>query len=128
MSLLTFISAKVLKRRSQGLFKVDNGYNFFGEGFLGICRFTEESEDLELGRVFRARVELADLFLDLCVSPDLRYKVLDEEGLEIALRKGWITEQLYEKAKRELKELINNVKQRKIPPYQVKHVETKLCL
>lgn len=36
-------------------------------------------------------VELTDLFLDLWVSPDLRYKMLDEEELEEALQRGWIT-------------------------------------
>lgn len=73
-------------------------------------------------------VELTDLFLDLWVSPDLRYKVLDEEELENAFRKGWITKQLYDKAKKELKELINFVKQGKFPPYRVKRLETKLRL
>lgn len=73
-------------------------------------------------------VELTDLFLDLWVSPDLRHRVMDEEELENALRNDWITEQLYEKAKKELKELINTVKQRNFPPYQVKCLETTSCL
>lgn len=73
-------------------------------------------------------VELADLFLDLWVSPDLRYKVLDEEELKNALGKGWITKQLYEKAKKELKKLVNIVRQGEFPPHPVKRLETKLRL
>lgn len=73
-------------------------------------------------------VELTDLFLDLWVSRDLRNKVLDEEELENALSKGWITEQLYEKAKTELKKLINIVKKGKFPPYHVKQLEKTLNL
>jgi len=48
--------------------------------------------------------------------------------LENAFGKGWITKQLYDKAKKELKKLINDVKQGKFPPYHVKHLETKLHL
>jgi len=74
------------------------------------------------------RVKLTDLFLDLWVSPDLRYKVLDEEELENAYRKGWISKQLYKRAKKELNKLVNVVKQRKFPPYYIKHLEKKLSL
>ncbi|MEM3701084.1 MAG: DUF402 domain-containing protein [Candidatus Bathyarchaeia archaeon] len=71
-------------------------------------------------------IELTDLFLDLWVSPDLRFKVLDEEELENALHNGWITKGLYDKAKKELNKLINMVKQGKFPPYPVKLLEKKL--
>jgi predicted RNA-binding protein associated with RNAse of E/G family len=73
-------------------------------------------------------VELTDLFLDLWVSPDLRYKVLDEEELENAFDEGWIARQLYERAKKELMRLINIVKLGKFPPYHVKYLENKLRL
>jgi predicted RNA-binding protein associated with RNAse of E/G family len=73
-------------------------------------------------------IELTDLFLDLWVSPDLRFKVLDEDELENAYSKGWITKQLYEKAEKELKKLINAVKQGKFPPYNVTCLEKKLNL
>ena len=73
-------------------------------------------------------VELTDLFLDLWISPDLRYRVLDEEELENAFRKGWISKRLYGKAKKELEKLINVIKQGKFPSYQVKYLETKLDL
>jgi hypothetical protein len=71
-------------------------------------------------------VELTDLFLDLWVSPDLRFKVLDEEELENALRKGWITKKLYDKAKKELEKLMDMVEKGKFPPYSVKFLEKKL--
>jgi predicted RNA-binding protein associated with RNAse of E/G family len=73
-------------------------------------------------------IELTDLFLDLWVSLDLRYKVLDEEELEEAFRKGWIAEQLYDRAKKELEKLIKIVKQGKFPPYHVKRLERRLNL
>jgi predicted RNA-binding protein associated with RNAse of E/G family len=73
-------------------------------------------------------VEVTDLFLDLWVSPDLKYKVLDEEELENAFDRGWITKQLYGKAKDELKRLINTVERKRFPPLLVRHVEKKLHL
>jgi hypothetical protein len=73
-------------------------------------------------------VEITDLFLDLWVSPDLRYKVLDEEELEEALEKGWITRQLYEKSRMALEKLVTSVKQRNFPPPLVKHLEMQLNL
>jgi predicted RNA-binding protein associated with RNAse of E/G family len=71
-------------------------------------------------------LELTDLFLDLWVSPDLRYEVLDEAELEDALCNGWVSKQLCEKAKEELNKLIQIVKRGKFPPYQVKCLEKKL--
>jgi predicted RNA-binding protein associated with RNAse of E/G family len=73
-------------------------------------------------------VELTDLFLDLWVSPDLRYRVLDREELENALRKGWITKKLYKRAKKELDKLIDLVKKGGFPPRRVKQLEKKLDL
>ena len=73
-------------------------------------------------------VEITDLFLDLWVAPDLRYKVLDEEELEDAVEKGWITEQLYEKARVELEKLVTSVRQGNFPPPLVKRLEIKLGL
>jgi predicted RNA-binding protein associated with RNAse of E/G family len=73
-------------------------------------------------------VELTDLFLDLWVSPDLKYQVLDEDELERAVCKGWISNQLYKKAKQELKKLINLVEEGNFPPQSVKDLEAKLNL
>lgn len=71
-------------------------------------------------------VELTDLFLDLWVSPDMRFKVLDEKELENAFRKGWVSKQLYAKAKEELEKLINIVKRGKFPPRIVRSSERTL--
>jgi predicted RNA-binding protein associated with RNAse of E/G family len=73
-------------------------------------------------------IEITDLFLDLWVAPDLRYKVLDEEELENALEKRWITKPLYEKARIELEKLITSVRQGNFPPPLVKCLEAKLGL
>jgi predicted RNA-binding protein associated with RNAse of E/G family len=70
-------------------------------------------------------LEVTDLFLDLWVSPDMKYKVLDEEELEDAFNHGWITRQLYERAKEELK-LIDKVQGNRFPPPCVRYLEKKL--
>jgi len=73
-------------------------------------------------------VELTDLFLDLWVSPDLRYNILDEEELEEALQNGWVTEQLYQKAKSELEKLVYKVEKGRFPPRLVRDLERKFYL
>jgi predicted RNA-binding protein associated with RNAse of E/G family len=73
-------------------------------------------------------VEITDLFLDLWVAPDLRYKVLDEEELDNALQKGWITQQTHKKAQAELEKLITLVKKGDFPPPLVKRLEKQLNL
>jgi len=73
-------------------------------------------------------IELTDLFLDLWVSPHLRYEVLDEEELRDALEKGWIGKELYERANKELAKLINLVKGGKFPPRAIKDLEGRLSL
>jgi GrpB-like predicted nucleotidyltransferase (UPF0157 family)/predicted RNA-binding protein associated with RNAse of E/G family len=71
-------------------------------------------------------VEVTDLFLDIWVSPDLRYKVLDQDELEEAIEKKWISKDLYVRAKKELKKLIERVEQKEFPPRLVRHLEEKL--
>jgi len=73
-------------------------------------------------------IEQTDLFLDLWVSPDLRYKILDEDEFEDAARKNWITSRLCSKAKKELQQLIQMVEDRRFPPPLVKDLERKLRL
>jgi len=73
-------------------------------------------------------VEITDLFLDLWVSPDLKYKVLDEEELEDALQNRWISKELYETAKKQLQKLIAMVEHRKFPPHLIRRLEDKLKL
>jgi len=73
-------------------------------------------------------VEITDLFLDLWVSPDLRYRILDEDELEEALQQKWIDKEIYEKARMELQRLISKVENKRFPPYLVKDLERKLRL
>jgi predicted RNA-binding protein associated with RNAse of E/G family len=73
-------------------------------------------------------LEITDLFLDLWVAPDLRYKVLDEEELDHALQKGWVTQQTYEKAQTELGKLLTLVRKGDFPPSLVKCLEMQLNL
>ena len=73
-------------------------------------------------------VEMTDLFLDLWVSPGLRYRILDEDEFEEALQKKWIDKEIYEKARMELQRLISKVEDKRFPPYLVKDLERKLCL
>jgi GrpB-like predicted nucleotidyltransferase (UPF0157 family)/predicted RNA-binding protein associated with RNAse of E/G family len=73
-------------------------------------------------------VEITDLFLDLWVSPDLRYRVLDQDELEEALKEGWVSRQLYAIAKRELKKLVALVEMKDFPPRPVRQLERRLKL
>jgi len=73
-------------------------------------------------------VEQIDLFLDLWVSPDLRYKILDEDEFEEAAQKNWITSRLCSRAKKELQQLVQMVDDRRFPPPLVKDLERKLHL
>lgn len=79
-------------------------------------------------RLFDDGIELTDLFVDLWVSPDLRCKLLDEEELEDAFRKGWVAEQLYSKAKIEAEKLVRLVRSGMFPPREVRYLEKKLSL
>jgi predicted RNA-binding protein associated with RNAse of E/G family len=81
-----------------------------------------------LNRSKEGILELTDLFLDLWVSPELKYKVLDEEELEQALEKSSITKLLYKKAKSELRKLVKTVKNREFPPPLVKSLEERMSL
>jgi len=87
------------------------------------CDVTTPPKLLEDGSV-----ELTDLFLDLWVSPDLKYKVLDEDELEEALEKGRIEKQLYDKAKKELRKLVALVERGRFPPKLVRQLENRLKL
>jgi len=103
-------------------FTVGKIWNLHGEHTGYYCDIVTPPRLLDDG------VELTDLFLDLWVSPDLRYKRLDEEELEEALRKGWIARELYIRAKRELEKLIKAVENERFPPPLVKDLERRLRL
>lgn len=73
-------------------------------------------------------VGVTDLFLDVWVSPDLRYRVLDEDELEEAFKHNRVSGQLYERARKELKKLVALVEQGKFPPPLVRQTEERLKL
>ena len=62
------------------------------------------------------------------ISPDLRYRILDEEELEEAFEKGWVNKQLYDKTKEELEKPVSLVRRGSFPPHASKHLEIKLPL
>ena len=62
-------------------FNVVKVRNLRGEHTGYYCGITARPKLLEDGSV-----EITDLFLDLWVSPDLRYRVLDQDELEEALK------------------------------------------
>jgi predicted RNA-binding protein associated with RNAse of E/G family len=73
-------------------------------------------------------VEITDLFLDLWISPDLRYRVLDQDEMEEAMKKSWISRQLYSRAKKELEKLVAMVEMKDFPPRLVRQLERRLKL
>jgi GrpB-like predicted nucleotidyltransferase (UPF0157 family)/predicted RNA-binding protein associated with RNAse of E/G family len=104
-------------------FNVVKVRNLRGEHTGYYCDITTPPKLLKDGSV-----EITDLFLDLWVSPDLRYRVLDQDELEEALKKGWISEQLHARAKRELKKLVTLVEMKDFPPRLVRQLEKRLKL
>jgi len=97
--------------------------NLRGEHTGYYCDITAPPKLLKDGSV-----EITDLFLDLWVSPDLRYRVLDQDELEEALKEGWISEQLYARAKKELKKLVALAEMKDFPPRLVRQLERRLKL
>lgn len=81
-----------------------------------------ESESTE----FVFRVEITDLCLDLWVSPDLSYQILDEDEFAVAVKNGWMDGSLAQKAEWELKRLIQLVQEEKFPPVMVEGFGTAI--
>jgi predicted RNA-binding protein associated with RNAse of E/G family len=66
---------------------------------------------------------LTDLFLDLWITPEGRYYVLDEDELEDALDKGSISKPLAEQARKQMKALIRRVSSGRFPPENVRKTQ-----
>lgn len=56
---------------------------------------------------------IIDLLLDVIVFQDENYKVLDEDELELALKKGLITKEVAEEARQKLQNLITLIEEGK---------------
>ncbi|MCR4403937.1 MAG: DUF402 domain-containing protein [Candidatus Acetothermia bacterium] len=63
-----------------------------------------------------AGLEVEDLFLDLWVSPDGRYLILDEEEFTAARSRGWLDGPTAARAWEELARLIAEVRAGRFPP------------
>ena len=70
--------------------------------------------------------EIVDLFLDLWVSPDGSYAIQDEDEFENALEEGIIDNELAEKARNALNDLIDEVKAGRFPPEFVQQFSTSI--
>jgi predicted RNA-binding protein associated with RNAse of E/G family len=66
---------------------------------------------------------ITDLFLDLWITPDGRYVVLDEDELERALAKHVVSSSLARQARRELQFLIQLTKSGRFPPASIRKIQ-----
>jgi len=67
---------------------------------------------------------VTDLFLDLWITPEGEYVVLDEDEFEAALEHGYLSKNLADQARKQMGSLIQNVKAGRFPPLAVRKVET----
>ncbi len=61
-------------------------------------------------------LKIDDLFLDLWILPDGRYRILDQDEFEKAVESGWVDSKTANRAQKELEKLIRKVKQGRFPP------------
>jgi predicted RNA-binding protein associated with RNAse of E/G family len=66
---------------------------------------------------------ITDLCLDLWITPDGKYVVLDEDELERALMKHVISSPLARRARRELQFLIHLTKSGRFPPASIMKIQ-----
>ena len=66
------------------------------------------------------QIEITDLFLDLWVTPELSYQILDRDGFVFAKQNGWIEPRLANQAEQALNQLINTIESTHFPPAPVK--------
>ncbi|TET89232.1 MAG: DUF402 domain-containing protein [Methanomassiliicoccales archaeon] len=72
---------------------------------------------------FEGGYTITDLFLDLWVFPDLRYRVLDEDEFKTAIAEGWISKEMAENAQKILAQLLERVEKGEFPPDVVKEYD-----
>jgi len=81
---------------------------------------------------FAVTVEITDLCLDLWICPDGNYHILDEDEFEAAINNGWMDNQLSQRARQELDNLIQLVEAGQFPPAIVETITDnyggKTCL
>ena len=75
-----------------------------------------------LSNVTRTSI-ITDLFLDLWITPDGEYVVLDEDELDRALMKHVISSSLAGRARRELQFLVQLTKSGRFPPASIRKIQ-----
>ena len=66
------------------------------------------------------QIEITDLFLDLWVTPELSYQILDRDEFVSARQNGWIKPKLANQAEQALNQLIDTIESTHFPPAPVK--------
>jgi predicted RNA-binding protein associated with RNAse of E/G family len=66
---------------------------------------------------------MTDLFLDLWITPEGKWKVLDEDELQQAVTKRIISNSLARRARKELNLLVQLTKSGRFPPASVRKIE-----
>ena len=61
-------------------------------------------------------IEMLDLFLDILIFPDGRYRLLDKEEIEEALKSGYIEKKVYEEAYATARNIIKRIEKGSFPP------------
>jgi len=68
-------------------------------------------------------VKITDLYLDLWISAENEFLVLDENELADALEKRYLTEKMARRAKDELNRLVEMIQSQEFPPKEVRQIE-----
>lgn len=75
---------------------------------------------------FEGGFELTDLFLDLWVFPDMKWRILDKEEFDEAVIKGWIDRETASIAMKKIIYLIGQVTEGDFPPKKIRELEEKI--
>jgi predicted RNA-binding protein associated with RNAse of E/G family len=67
--------------------------------------------------------KITDLFLDLWITPEGDYAVLDEDEFEEALEQRFLSKNVADQARQQMDSLIQKVRTRHFPPLSVQKVE-----
>jgi len=84
-----------------------------------------------LGRLLRTPAKtsmITDLFLDLWITPEGRFVVLDEDEFENALKQGTLSKTIANQARRQMDSLIRATRGGKFPPTICSKGETSLSV
>ncbi|MFQ6107323.1 MAG: DUF402 domain-containing protein [Thermoplasmata archaeon] len=60
--------------------------------------------------------EIVDLYIDVFVLPDMRFRILDEEEFEAAIREGWISKEQENLARDTVDRIVEDIAAGNFPP------------